>query len=281
MLKKVLRGIIPENLIQYVPSSFDIVGSREKAVAIIQIPEELKSYEREIAKAIMSIHKNVKTVLAKESERYGYYRIRRYHIILGDNDTEVYHKENGIIMKLDPRKVYFSPREGTERARIARMVRPKENVMVMFAGIGPYALNIVKFQPLVDKVIAIEINPIAYEYMIENIRLNKMEDKIIAIWGNVKQESRRWYGFCDRVVMPLPKGAYKFLDKAFLSLKPSDGVIHFYYWSHEKNLFSDGYRFIEKTSILYNKHVRIIGLRKVLPYAPRIYKICIDFRILD
>ncbi len=31
------------------PSSYDIIGSREKAVAIVEIPEELKKKEREIA----------------------------------------------------------------------------------------------------------------------------------------------------------------------------------------------------------------------------------------
>ncbi|RKX82431.1 MAG: class I SAM-dependent methyltransferase family protein, partial [Spirochaetes bacterium] len=32
-----------------IPISFDIIGSREKAVAIVEIPEELKSKENQIA----------------------------------------------------------------------------------------------------------------------------------------------------------------------------------------------------------------------------------------
>ena len=52
-----------------IPISFDIIGSREKAVAIVEIPEELKSKENQIAEQILKEHKNVKSVLKKLSER--------------------------------------------------------------------------------------------------------------------------------------------------------------------------------------------------------------------
>ena len=52
-------------------SSFDIIGSREKTVAIVEISDELIEKEKEIAKEIMKRHKNVKSVLKKVSERKG------------------------------------------------------------------------------------------------------------------------------------------------------------------------------------------------------------------
>ena len=60
-----LRGVIPEDSIKHVTRSFDVIGSREKAVAIIEIPEEVSQYESEIGEALMRVQKNIKSVLAK------------------------------------------------------------------------------------------------------------------------------------------------------------------------------------------------------------------------
>lgn len=98
------------------------------------------------------------------------------------------------------------PRESTERMRIAKQVKPGEFIMLMFAGVCPYGIVIAKHQPKIKKIVAIEINPIAYKYMVENIKLNKLEDKIIPVLGDVKDKAKYWYGMCDRVIMPLPKG---------------------------------------------------------------------------
>lgn len=256
------------------PSSYDIIGSKEKAVAIVEIPDELKKKEKEIAKKILSEHKNVKTVLKKLSERTGVYRTRRYKYLLGDKNTEVIHVEYGCKYKLDPKKVYFSGREGTERFRIAEQVKPNEIVMLMFAGVGPYGILISKKQPLA-KIIAIEINPIAFEYMKENIRLNRI-DRIIPLLGDVKKEAKLWYGKCDRVIMPLPRDAEKFLGEAFLCLKKKSGIIHFYHVNSENDLFSKSINSMKEHAKKFNRKIRVLRKRKVLPYGPRKFKICID-----
>src|SRR3989338_9987960 len=100
-------------------SSYDILGSKEKSIAIIEEVENPK----EVAKKIMKDRKNIKSVLMKLSERKGVERKREYELVLGDPDTEVIHKENYCRFKLDPQKVYFSGREVTERLRIAEMVQ--------------------------------------------------------------------------------------------------------------------------------------------------------------
>ena len=121
--------------------SFDIVGSREKAVAIIEMPEDRETAKK-IAEEIMRIHKNVKTVLGKVGERKGEFRIRDYEVIMGEEDTEVVHKEYGCFFKLDPRKVYFSPREATERQRIASLVKPGEKVLEMHGKVAEQSLYV-------------------------------------------------------------------------------------------------------------------------------------------
>lgn len=275
-LKEMLRGKVPDSVLNKLPTSFDIVGSREGAVAIVEVPEDVKEYEKMIGEAIMHIHRNVRVVLAKESAREGIFRTRRYRVIAGSGSTEVIHKEHGYRLKLDPTKVYFSPREATERLRVASQVAPGETVMVFFAGVGPYALAIAKRQPRVQKIIAIEINPKAYDYLVENIRLNRLEGLIEPVLGDVKKEASRWFGLCDRVVMPLPRGAYMFLDEAYNCLKPQGGIIHFYYWSGEDDLYSKAYYLLERNANLHGFCCMLLAARKVSPYAPRVYKVAVD-----
>jgi tRNA (guanine37-N1)-methyltransferase len=258
-----------------IPSSYDIIGSREKAVAIVEIPEGFE--EKEIAQEILTRHKNVKSVLKKISERTGIYRTREFKLILGEKNTEVLHKEFGCRFKLDPTKVYFSGREGTERLRIANLVKPKETIMLMFAGIGVYGIIIAKNQPRV-KIISIEINSSAFEYMKENIRLNKLGDKIIPVLGDVKEKSKHWYGKCDRIIMPLPHEAENFLPVAYECLKLEGGFIHLYIIEKEEDIKKRTKKIIEKIKKKTKKKVDF-KVDKVLPYAPRTNKYCIDIKL--
>jgi tRNA (guanine37-N1)-methyltransferase len=256
------------------PNSFDVIGH----IAIVEIPERLKRKKKLIAKVIMDLNKHIKTVLEKASERKGIYRIRKYRFIAGERKFETTHKEYGCLFKLDPTKVYFSPRELTERQRIASQVKENETVMVMFAGVAPYAIQIAKKQPKVKEVIAIEINPVAVKYARENVILNKVWDKVKIIEGDVREKCKEFYDKCDRVIMPLPLGSENFLDIAVNCLR-SKGYIHFYNWGQEPNIFENAERIIKEELSNLNVKYKILKKRKVLPYAPRRWKVCIDIFI--
>jgi tRNA (guanine37-N1)-methyltransferase len=253
------------------PGSFDVIGH----IAIVEIPPNLKDKKELVAQVIMSLNKHIRTVLEKVSERKGIFRVREYNFLAGEKNFETIHKEYGCIFKLDPTKVYFSPRELTERQRIASMVKEGETVMVMFAGIAPYAIQIAKKQPKVKEVIAVELNPDAVKYARENIILNKVEDKVKVIEGDVKEKCAEFYGKCDRVIMPLPLGGEEFLDVAVNCLKEK-GFIHFYNWGKEPNIFENTDKIVKEKMEKINVKYEIIGKRKVLPYAPRKWKVCLD-----
>jgi len=258
-------------------SSFDIIGSRDKAVAIIEIPDEFENNEKEIAEEIMRRHKNVKSVLKKVSERKGVFRTREYELLFGDKDTEVIHKESGCKFKLDPMKVYFSVREGTERLIIAKQVKPRETIMLMFAGVGPYGIIISKKQPSV-KIISIEINPVAYEYMKENIRSNKVNDRMIPVLGDVREKAKDWYGKCDRIIMPLPHESINFLTTAYRCLKDEGGLIHLYLIEKEE-FIEEKVKSIIDNIVKKTKRGIDFKIRKVLPYSPRANKYCVDIKL--
>jgi tRNA (guanine37-N1)-methyltransferase len=273
-IRQHLKGKVPEDLLSIVPSSFDILGSRNGAVAVIEVPDELALYEKEIAVAIQAVHKNIKSVLSKDSGREGEYRLRSLRLIAGDTETEVIHKESGCSFKLDPQVTYFSTRESTERERIAEMVRPGEDILVMFSGVSPIAVCIAKRHPDVT-VTAIEINPDAHGYAVENVKLNKVTDRVKPILGDVRDVCPSLNTVFDRVLMPLPKGAHMFLDVAVSMVKPV-GLLHFYHWAPEDDLYSEAERLVVEAAAEAGRRAEFVGGVKVSLYSPRVYKVRVD-----
>jgi tRNA (guanine37-N1)-methyltransferase len=273
-----LKEKLSEEELKLAPRGFDVIGSRERAVAIVRIQKELKSKDKEVAEAIMKLNKNVKSVLKKLSGRTGKFRLYKLELIAGEDNTEVVHKEHGYLIKVDPKKVYFSPREATERQRIASQVKPNEIVMLMFAGTGVYGIAICKKQPNVGKIIAVEINPDAFYYMQENIRINKLAHKIIPILGDVEEKCKKYFGSCDRVIMPLATEGWKYLDIAINCLKQS-GILHFYFISSEKRLFEDAIEVLKKKAEELKRKVEVLSKRIVGRFGVKLYKVCIDARI--
>jgi len=272
-IRELLKDELSEKEIEFLKSSFDVVGD----VAIIEIPEELESKEKEIAKALKRIHKHLKTVCRKMSKREGKYRLRKFKVILG-KETETTHKEHECKFKMDVSKVYFSPRESQERQRIAEKTKSGETVMVMFAGVGPYPIVMAKKNKKIKKIYAIEMNSDAFRYMKENIRVNKAGDKVIPILGNVNEKCPEYSGQCDRIVMPLPKGAYEYLSIAINCLKKKGGHIHFYYWAPEDG-FKEAEGMVKETVKTLGRKVKKIEIHKVLPYKPKVWKICLDIEV--
>ncbi len=271
-LKEALKDDLKPGELELVPRAFDIIGD----IALVEIPEELDGKEKLIAETILKVHRNIRTVCRKMGVRSGELRLRELKVLAGDG-TETVHKEHGAMYMLDVRKAYFSPREATERQRISEQVGPGETVLVMFSGIAPFAVMIAKQQPKVAKVYCIELNRDACKYAEDNIRVNKLGHKIVPVCGDVKEEARKLYGKCDRVVMPLPKEAHRFLPEAIRCLK-KEGVIHFYHVAPEEDMFTGAVKLARDHCRKAGKKCKVLAKKKVLLYSPRNWKVCIDFK---
>lgn len=273
------------------PSSYDIIGE----IAIIELGEKSPSSAAGMAREIMKTHPRVRTVLQKTGERVGEFRLRKMKLVTG-KETETIHKEHGFRFRLDPTRVYFSPREATERERVAGMVKPGEVVMVMFAGAGPFGIVIAGKQPKLKKVYQVEINPAGFEYMKQNIIMNKLSHKVVPILGDARDACKHYTGLCDRVLTPLPREAHEFLDSALSCLKPR-GIIHFYTVGRhakglkgsaaEKEMFGEGEARLRDSARRAGprgtsdgrRSVKVLARRKVLPFSPGSWKICIDAEV--
>lgn len=255
-------------------SSYDIVGD----IAVLEIPDNLRAKEMEIADVLLRTNGNIKVVLRKEGGMEGEYRVRRFSFLAGENRTETTYVEHGVRMHLDLAKVYFSPRLSHERGRIAAHVRAGEKVLVMFAGVGPFALVIAKKQKDA-KVVGIELNPEAVRYFLENITLNGMEGRVEAVLGDVRKVvPGRFAGFADRVLMPLPKNAEDFLDVALLAAKKG-GIIHFYTFVNRKDGKEAAEKKVFEAAKKAGRKIEIIESREVRPFSPSTVQIVVDFKI--
>lgn len=227
-MKKRLRELLPPEYSSKVYNSYDIIGN----IAIIRLAHVTKETACIVAEAIMSTHKNVKTVMAQLSPVNGDFRLRKLTHVAGENRTDTVHKESGCLLAVDIEKCYFSPRLFRERMRIARLVQAGETIVNMFAGVGSFSVIIAKHSNA-SKIYSIDINPVAIEYMKNNVRINGVYGKVIPVLADAREViHERLRRSADRVLMPLPERALEYLPHALSALKDSTGYIHYYDFEH-------------------------------------------------
>lgn len=273
-ISEVLKDKLNEEEIENLKKSFDIIGD----IVIVEIPENLEGHKKEIGEATLQFTRR-KTVYMKKSAVEGLIRTRQLELIAGEDNPITIHKEHGTRLKLDLRNVYFSPRLATERKRVQEAANDGEEILDMFAGIGPFPIVIVHEKNV--NITAVDINETAIKYLKENIELNKLKNgvHITAICGDINEvavNELKGKKF-DRLLMNLPGLAPEFLDLA-VSLCKDGGVIHYYE-------FSDGFsQGIERAQIAcekQNKEVEILNTRKVKSSSPGMWHVAIDCKVSD
>ncbi len=182
--------------------------------------------------------------------------------------------------KVDLRKDYFSPRLSTERARIAAQVRPSERVLVLFAGVGPYAVLTAKRVPTA-RVTAVELNPHAARLLEKNIRLNNLTN-ITPIHGDARDALKKFSKQFNRIIMPLPKNAFNFLPLA-LKNAAKNCVINYYAFTrvkHGEKPFKHVLENLRKESAKQGVKIRVLSKRVVVESAPGEVEVAVDFKVL-
>ncbi len=249
----------------------EILGFRPgfEVVGDIAIVENIDA-ER-VASALMSTSKNIKVVIAPISDVEGEFRTRRFRHVAGEERTITIHKEHGLRYRVDLERAYFTPRLGTERLRVARLVRPGDMVLDMFAGVGPFALLMSKKGA---RVMAIDKNPAAVRHLRENAQINKIEN-IEILEGDAGDLSSLIENQADHVIMNLPHSASQFLGPAMRAAKPG-GFIHYYAIAPEEDLYRD-LDLIKNASAQMGLSVEVTYKGVVRSYAPHRYNVVIDF----
>ena len=175
-----------------------------------------------IAELTLNYDRRVRSVAIRTGPTRDVERIPSYKVFAGNPNTLTTHIENGVKFRIDPLKITFSRGNRGERIAFPQRVEDNEHVIDMFACVGQFGLHIAARTEA--KVTAIEINPVAYRFLEENIRLNNVQDRMQAVLGDCRQVKINTPG--DRIVMGYLHNTIDYLPAALNLLSHRGGWIH-------------------------------------------------------
>jgi tRNA wybutosine-synthesizing protein 2 len=229
----------------------------EKIGDIVVLRMDKSQHEQELG-AIYAEVLGARSVVVEESID-GIERKPSIRLIYGQS-TETTVRENGLLYRMDVSKVMFSSGNKKERARMAHVARPEENVLDMFAGIGYFSIPLGKNA----SVYSCEINEDAFHYLCENMRLNRA--MVRPFLGDNREIVPSLNMKFDRIVMGYLKDTYEFLPLALEALKDR-GTIHY----HEA--FRDKAKTIERVEEICSscgREIKGIKENRIKSIAPHI-----------
>ena len=257
---------IPESEKKLLPSGWQVLGD----IIIVSLRRELESRKKEIGRALLSLYPKCRTVLLDRGIN-GRMRQPVREIIAGES-AETIHKENGCLFKIDALKLMYSQGNLAERKRMGKLGK-NETVVDMFAGLGYFSIPMaVHSKP--KKIFAIEINPEAFGYLKENIKLNGVEGIIEPVSGDCAAVTPQ--GIADRVIMGY-LDAHEYLEQGIRALLPG-GILHYHEAVPEAVENRPVERITEAARKLERK-IEIIKTRRIKKYSPGVWHAVVDARV--
>jgi tRNA (guanine37-N1)-methyltransferase len=237
-------------------------------LVVIKLPYDALGHGAAIGSAILRTHPHVAGVF-HDAGVHGEHRLRRLRPLAGVTRTRTVHAEFGARFHVDLARAYFSPRLANEHQRIAELVRPGEAFLDATAGVGPFAILVAR-RKVTGSILAVDVNPDAVELLLENARLNKVDDRIQVRRADAAELGDD-VGPFDRIVVNLPHGPEPLLDAAVSRLAPG-GHLHVtrILPEDEAPTWADHVVRTHPTLVLE-------GRRVVHPYSPRDRLFAFDF----
>ncbi len=282
-LRDGLKGVLSQAELESMLSSFDVLGD----IAMLEIPGPLVAKQSMIAQVVMRLYPHVKTVVKKTEGTGGPYRIRPVEVVAGEKKTKTISKENGCLLAVDLNKAYYNPRMASERMRVAAQIKKGENILVLFAGVGPYAVAAEKktaANAKPERIVAIELNPDAAALMRENVRLNKcrkievIEGDVAGILADAGRHGSRFHSFADRIIMPHPTEALRFLPLALKAAK-AGAIIHLYAFGRAGRAVEDVWGEAQRIAAKEGYSLILRTGRVVQTYSPQMEQVVLDLEV--
>jgi len=262
------------------PGSWAVIGS----VILVAVGDAPRP--EEVGEALLAMHGEADTVLAREGID-GEHREPTVTVLAGEGDTETVHREHGTTYALDLAAVMFSPGNKAERARMGEAVAADERVLDMFAGIGYFTLPMARAGA---RVTAVERNPDSFEYLVENVVRNGVQDTVETyradcrdvIAGGIEgvedggDDAGAPFAF-DRIVMGY-YDAHEYLDSALSALAPG-GIVHMHEATPEALVPDRPISRLEDAADAVGREVEVLDTRQVKGYSEGVAHVVVDARI--
>jgi tRNA wybutosine-synthesizing protein 2 len=270
-MKKILQTVLSKKELELLPEKWEKIGQ----VGIIKLDKKLIKYSGLIGKTYSDVLQ-CKSILNDTAGIIGEYRQPQVSLIFGDKNTETIHKENDIKYKIDPQKIMFSSGNMNERSRMANISNKKEIVVDLFAGIGYFSLPIAVYSRP-KKIYALEKNPIAFDFLKQNISLNRVNDIVEPMLGDNREIAPK--NIANRVIMGYFGNTIEFLETAINSLKDSVGIIHYHDKFSQKDIPDKAFDQVRKIALNLNRKAELLKINKVKSFAPGINHYVLDLAI--
>ncbi|MFB6298021.1 MAG: class I SAM-dependent methyltransferase family protein [Salinirussus sp.] len=257
--------------IEDAPGSWAVVGS------VVLVDAAGVASRAELGEALLALHGGADTVLDRGGIE-GPHREPEVEVVAGEGDTRTVHSEHGTEYALDLAEVMFSPGNKAERARIGEAVERGERVLDCFAGIGYFALPAARAG---GRVTAVERNPTAFEFLLENAVRNGVTDRLEAYRGDCGTvvpalESGAGLDF-DRVVMG-HYDAHEYLDVVLGAVAPG-GLLHLHEATPEALVPDRPVDRLRAAVDGVGRHVATHEVRRVKGYSEGVAHVVVDARI--
>jgi len=313
-IRRALEGTLPPAIIARLPEKWELYGD----VLVLPVggplwtSDTFTTHETEIAAAYAK-ELGARTVLAPAGPIEGVKRTPGMRFLMGDSALTT-HVENGIRYRFDVSRIMFSSGNVDERIRMAGIRMGGETVVDMFAGIGYFTLPVAKYSGAA-RVLACEINPLACEYLRENIELNGLSmdqdraggptvnpavdgfaghpgdssrDRSVSSTITVLEGDNRDtapVNTADRVIMGYVGTTHEFLPGALAALKGGRGILHYHETCPNELL---EVRPMERVEGAVHDHCReqgirreveLLNMRKIKSYAPGVTHVVLDVKV--
>ena len=276
-LKESLKDELTEEELNSLPGGFQTIGS----IIIIKLNQSLLEKKTLIAEKYLELLPFIKSVYLNSGIIHGQFREPvSIKFLAGEDNPIVVHKEHGVSYLFDITKIMFSKGNLNERRFLTTLVNDGEIIVDMFAGIGYFSLPIAKIAKP-KKIYSIELNPVAFEFLVKNIEINHLENVIIPINGDCKQEALKLSisGLkADRVIMGVFPAPKEYISVA-LTLAKNMGTIYHYEGVVDKvdsfNLFTEFMKIARNQGF----KAELKNKRFVKSYGPKLYHCVLDILI--
>ena len=276
-LKTKLEGILSPRELDLLPRGFQTLSK----VMILKLHPDLIIHREVIAEKSMELLPSIESVYLNKGIIKGTFRSpENIEHVAGKKDPIVIHKEHGVSYKFDFTKIMFSQGNLAERKYLANLVKEGEVIVDMFAGIGYFSLPVATIAKP-KKVYSIEINPYSYKFLTENIKLNQLEDIILPINGDCKEEVLKLSeeGLrADRVIMGVFPAPKDYIKEA-LALVKETGTFYHYEGVTDKVNFLSLFREFEEIAKKNQRKSELVDKRFVKSYGPNLYHVVLDILV--
>jgi len=264
---KLLESNLSGEEINLLPASYQKLGE----VCLIHLNKKLEGHAALIGKTILDLFPYFAAVCVQkgitEQERKP-----NVEVISGKMPKEVIITENNCKLKLNPKEIMYSHGNHAEKKRITSLVKENEVVVDMFAGIGYFSIPIAKTHPHA-KIISIEINPKAFKYLKENVRINYLSN-VFPILGDCEKIILKNTNFpkANRILMGLIPSCKKYIPAA-MRIAQRGTVLHYHGLAREckeAELFKD----------FSDYKVKLLQVKVIKSYKPHVNHACLDVLVV-